>query len=446
MNPLLTKPTYTNLANKLNNIFATQERIDIIKQALLKNPTKYKLYEVRNNTIFYKPLNLEVLDKNNIQPTLQDEYDNNNNAIGKGINQFYKLLSNKYIGITRDICEEFLKQQPDYQLLKPANHRVNKPIISKYPNGLWSIDLIDMSKYVGYNTSYNWIFTCVDVFSRKVWLEKMTTKTAIKTRDAFKRIIERAGISPNNVLSDNGGEFKGEFSQFCDDEDIKQRFTRAYTPEANGITERMNREVRKIIRAYMVRNNTLKWTDILQDVENNKNATFNEVIKATPNDVWSQDKTKTQIRELPLTLDGDNPKLHAKINIVKRALKQVRKFQDTDNLRVGDFVRVKMSSLFSNMRKEVKAGNNKTLLVNWSPIIFQVNAIIKPSGVLERKRYIVMNTQSNNRVQYDTSNLPSQFYASDLQKVDENDVTDMTMDRALQLNKIQRNNSDLLFV
>jgi hypothetical protein len=196
----------------------------------------------------------------------------------------------------------------------------------------------------------------------------------------------------------------------------------------------------------MVKNNTLKWTDILQDVANNKNNTYNSTIKSTPNQVWSQDKIKTHIRELPLTLDGDNPKLHAKINIVKRALKEIKKFQDTDNLQVGDFVRVKMASLFPNQRKEVKAGNSKTLLVNWSPIIFQVHAVVKPSGVLERKKYIVMNTTTDNRIQYDTSNLPSQFYASELQKVNENDVTDMTMDRALQLNKIQRNNNDLLFL
>ena len=57
--------------------------------------------------------------------------------------------------------------------------------------------------------------TIVDVFSRKIWLEKLKTKDAISACDALKRAIDRAGISPNHLISDNGTEFLGEFAEYC---------------------------------------------------------------------------------------------------------------------------------------------------------------------------------------------------------------------------------------
>ena len=44
------------------------------------------------------------------------------------------------------------------------------------------------------------------------------------------------------LRTDNGGEFtSNEFHNYCKDKGIKIHFTNAYTPQQNGVTERMNR-------------------------------------------------------------------------------------------------------------------------------------------------------------------------------------------------------------
>ena len=71
--------------------------------------------------------------------------------------------------------------EPNYQLTKDFKHRINKLILSAFPNQLWCIDLIDWSqlykRHRG-NQGYRYIVNVVDVFSRKIWIEKMKNKEA----------------------------------------------------------------------------------------------------------------------------------------------------------------------------------------------------------------------------------------------------------------------------
>jgi transposase InsO family protein len=80
-------------------------------------------------------------------------------------------------------------------------------------------------------------------------LTKLKLKEAINTRDGLKEVID-ANVKPKYLLSDNGKEWEGEFAQYCKDHSIKQLFTRSYCPEANGIVERANKEIRKIMKAF----------------------------------------------------------------------------------------------------------------------------------------------------------------------------------------------------
>nr|GEX62802.1 Gag-Pol polyprotein [Tanacetum cinerariifolium] len=54
------------------------------------------------------------------------------------------------------------------------------------------------------------------------------------------------------VMTDNGGEYTGdEFDPFCRQEGIKSQFTIAYTPQQNGVVDRMNRTLLKRARAML---------------------------------------------------------------------------------------------------------------------------------------------------------------------------------------------------
>jgi len=447
----------SNNMNKLNNIFPDNESVNQVinylktKQipdgvpSIKRFKDKYKHFELgKDGTLIYKPLGLIVVKPSDIHHTLDKLYKEDPNAFGKGIVSLYKYIASKYINITREDVEHFLKGQTNYQLTRSISKRINKPIVADYPNQLWCIDLIDMNNYIGNNHQFRYIIDVVDAFSRKVWLEKLRVKGAAQVAREFAKICDRAGIYPSYLLSDNGGEFKDEMTQFCKEHNIKQRFTRTYSPEANGIAERTNQDIRKLIRAYMVKNNTKNWTTVLEDVETNKNTTYNSSIKASPNEVWSANKDPVNPHNLPPFLTKDNKKVVAKQHALTRAMYQIQKFEKEDDYKVGDYVRLKMSSIFSNIRKLIKSNESKQIVVSYSPNVYQITKVITPrNGLLERKRYVLQKPDGN--VVRTAKGAQKSFYASELQHAEEHDGAHLTIQDALKLNKVEANRNDLQY-
>jgi hypothetical protein len=444
------KSHFTNLkvpAMSFNQLFNTDEKYDTIYN-LLKNkanlPDKYKDFAInRDGEIFYQPTNAIVIQRSKVPEFLNTLYEKDRlQLVGKGIRAFYKYMNERYINITYKDVTEFLKRQENYQLTSDINKVVNKPIIEKRPNARWQIDLIDMSNY-DKNNGYKYIFNCIDVFSRKVWLRALKDKTAKLSRDALRNIIAEADVKPDAIQTDNGGEFLGEFQEYCEDNEIKQIFSTSYTPNDNAIVERSNKEVRKIIRAIMVENINLKWYNIIKDVETSINNKYHSSIKTFPNNIWINNTNKISIRNLPKTIIKNNPKLKALDNIITTAKNKIQKYKEQDNYEVGDIVRVKMSSIFTNVRKELKANNTKQIIVTYTPEKFLVSKVTNRQGTLERKRYqlanedrfVLLNHKMNNKY----------FYASELIPSDGDIDFTITMDDALELNKVTRNATDVIF-
>jgi hypothetical protein len=299
------------------------------------------------------------------------------------------------------------------------------------------VDLLDLSNYEGYNNFYKYIFVCVDVFSRKTWIEKMRKKGAVQCERAITNICNRAGIYPNVIMSDNGTEFKAEFAQFCIDHNIKQNLSRTYSPQANGLAERTVQDIRKIIRGFMVKNGSLDWASLMKEIENNKNNTYNQNIKTTANEIWSPDKEKPDLRENTESL---TPKEIAQFEARKKVESAVNKFKETDNFKKGDMVRVKMSSFFSGVRKLLKAKLSKKLVITYTPELFKINKVVIPrTRILARRRYYLEN--ADGEIITTALGHKKPFYSSELMRSDE--PADITMSKALKLNKVEPTQNDL---
>ena len=124
----------------------------------------------------YEPTRHIVIPKNDSTKVLENVYKTNDFGLGKGQNRFYENVRQKYINITRLQVKEFIRTKSNLQLTKEFQPRVNKPIVSKYPNSLWSIDLMDLSMYSKSNGGYRYIVNVVDVFTRKIWLRGIKEK------------------------------------------------------------------------------------------------------------------------------------------------------------------------------------------------------------------------------------------------------------------------------
>jgi hypothetical protein len=424
----------------LQNLFYNRVNYDYIKTLLerkIKLPKKYKNFELNENgDLILQPEGLIVIPRENTQEVLKNLFETDPNVVGKGINGLYKYLASRYIGFTRETVSNFIKQRASYQLTANANKVVNKPIIETQPNKRYQIDLIDLTRYENHNYGYKYILNCVDVFTRFAWLRRLKNKTPDDVLAAFQSIVEEANTLPDRVQNDNGTEFLGSFQEYLKEQGIKQIFNKTYTPNSNALVERSNQVVQKVLRAFFIENNNLKWYNILDKVQDNLNNTYNGTIRTLPVKVWTEGKEADEDNEL---------KNNAIDNIKRIAKNKLSKYKDQDNFKEGDMVRVKMSAIFSQIRKLIKSKESKNIVVAFTPLIFEITKKVYRGGATyERNRYILQG-QNGEPIRKKNGEI-AQFYASDIIHADDvkKDVT-LSMDRALKLNGVERTINDLQY-
>ena len=144
-----------------------------------------------------------------------DEETKNNIKKVYEANNFKKTnLHKKVQALHPDIAQShvtsFLKQDYTTQLTQTKHKQEAKGhIVATTPNELWQFDILDLSRYSRRNNGFRYLLACVDVFTRKAYLEEMLKKDALNVKDAFETIVQRAHVQPHSLLSDQDGAFLG---------------------------------------------------------------------------------------------------------------------------------------------------------------------------------------------------------------------------------------------
>ena len=440
--------------NRLNNLFDDDAEIDEVINYLENNVmppgldtnkkirhflTKFQGFIVENNKLYYQDTEhkLEVLKRADIDNKLRELYNNQDFSVGSGQTSLYFKVRDMYLNIKRNDVAEFLKKQPSYQMSRNTRHHINRPIRASQANERFVIDLIDVGEdYV--DNGYRYILTCVDYFTRYVWCESLRTKTAVAVRDAMQTIVHRAGDTyPSIILSYNGGEFQGELLDWMREHNITHIKTLSYTPQSNGLVENMNGQIRKILREFMLRNRTLHWRQYLERATDIKNSQRNGTTKQFPNKVWRAGHIDRNGRI------ENRARRNIDIQIQKDIAKNKAPLYNN-----GDLVRVKMTALFSDLRKKVKEGKKKEIIVRYSPDVYRVKIWNRNFDAAREKQQYTLETLDNPPQPVLTefkANNPNRvrgkkrFFATDFLKVNADDdqlENDYTMEEANRVNKI----------
>ena len=133
----------------------------------------------------------------------------------------------------------------------------------------------------------------IDDYSRRCWVYPIRKKADVfLTFKVFKAQIELEAEKKIKCLRiDNGGEYTSdEFKNFCKEEGIKRQFTVPYTPQQNGVAERMNRTLLDRTRAMLRTAGLAKsfWAEAVKTacyVVNRSPSTAIEL--KTPMELWS---------------------------------------------------------------------------------------------------------------------------------------------------------------
>eukprot|EP00253_Pinus_taeda_P007226 PITA_07226 len=157
-----------------------------------------------------------------------------------------KLLPNLKFG-KLDFCKHCLFGKQSKQKFKTGKH-TSKGILDYIHSDVWGP--ASTTSYGG--SSY--FVSFIDEFSRKVWVYMLKRKS-----DVFSVFKQFRALEENNtgrtikcLITDNGGEFTSkEFDNYCKDAGIKRHKTTIYTPQQNGVAERMNKTLLERARSML---------------------------------------------------------------------------------------------------------------------------------------------------------------------------------------------------
>jgi hypothetical protein len=141
-----------------------------------------------------------------------------------------------------------------------------------------------------------YFLTFTDDYSRKTEIFLLKEKSEVMSRFVeFKNRSERETGKLINILrTDNGGEFTGKkFEEFLKNAGIKHELTMSYTPEQNGVSERMNRTLLEKTRC-MLRSAGLEekfWGEAILTANFLKNRSPSRIIgNQVPDEIWRERK------------------------------------------------------------------------------------------------------------------------------------------------------------
>ena len=304
-----------------------------------------------------------------------------------GRDKLYQFTKTNYAdyNIKRDDIGEFLKKQEINQLLaeKPSKVKDIKRTVLNEPFAQMGIDLVDMTtKAVTVNgKTYKWIFSAVDLFSRKLYSLALTDKEDKTVLNGFKELLKQMKQTPRSIRSDNDSSFTSTiFKKYLDEMEIKQILSSAGKPQSNGGIERVQQTLKHLLARNMIYDDNNNWVSLLNKMVDIYNNTYHRIIEMTPNQ--SENRSNKEIRDN--ILENIKPKNESLENFNKPVFK------------VGDTVRIRLEEL--GPKKNIGS-------LNFSKELYTVSRVTTPRQSSQSIYY---------RVKDANGEIPTNYYKEQL--------------------------------
>ncbi|VEN36010.1 unnamed protein product [Callosobruchus maculatus] len=262
---------------------------------------------------------------------------------------FYWPKMQKMIRQIVTACDLCQKSKPCKMSRGPFN-----AVVPEKPGALVCLDLVGpLPSSRGGATQ---LLVIVDAFSKfvKLYALKRATTRAILNKLLGKYVIEVQ--KPLCVLSDNGTQFTARtWVDSLEKEGIQVKYTSVYFPQGN-ITERYNREIGRLLRAYCADKHT-RWAYMLDFVEQCLNSAINDSTGYTA--LYLQQGCREDhpiMKMIKFPVDSQQkPSLHdvwilAREKLLSKAERRIEKHNSKNNLvefQEGEMVLVRNHKLSS---------------------------------------------------------------------------------------------------
>ena len=243
---------------------------------------------------------------------------------------------------------KYLRRNTTHSLFKRKRKKFpRRKIITRFPGNIVQSDLIDMQKFSGSNSGYNYILVVIDCFSKKLWTRPLKTKRGQETAQALRSILESMKFPVQTMIFDEGLEYVNQYvSNLLNEYNIHSYHIKSRLKASTA--ERVNRTIKQALWKIFHETKKMRWVAFIDEVVDNYNKTYHSTIKMAPDEVnWDNRKQ---------VFEKSFPKIKDRV-ICK--------------LKKGNRVRVQLNKdLFE-----------KGFTQNWSDEIFTVDSAFQKNGL-----------------------------------------------------------------
>jgi hypothetical protein len=231
-----------------------------------------------------------------------------------GAQKLLLLAKSEGIQTTLKDVQSFISSRTEEQQLKESKHtkQSNGHIVSYSPFNRLQLDIFVLKKYEYYNKGYGYILCIIDVFSRKVWVYPLKTKSLIDTTPAIKKFFSTSGLHEFNskalviIMSDSDAAFRG------DNRDENQKFQKILSNNnavlepvilnnhhALGVIDIFAKNLKRVLSKEFLENKSTEWVSILPKIiEQYNNTPHTSLDNITPNQAISDPKKRMHVMHL----------------------------------------------------------------------------------------------------------------------------------------------------
>ena len=148
-----------------------------------------------------------------------------------------------------------------------------------------------LSGFLPSNKGNKCLLVCIDNFSRYTEIVPLPDKSADTVAKAFNEHFICRHDTPEEILTDGGSEFVNSvLAALCEQLKIKHVRIMPYRPQANSLTERLNRSILNVMRT-LVPDNDYDWDEKIPEVQAAINSSFHSGLGDIPHFiVYGRDK------------------------------------------------------------------------------------------------------------------------------------------------------------
>lgn len=251
------------------------------------------------------------------------------------------------MGVVKSVSPRPEQRQLALELHRPKRRRfLTRPVEVKGINETWQADLVEMQHLRKWNHGFRYLLTVIDVVSKKAYARPCTTKKAGDVTEAMGAILSEAGRAPKHLQTDQGTEFFNKsFRALMKKHNVNHYHS--YSQHKASIVERFNRTLKTNMYRYFTQQNTVNWSDAIDQLVSEYNNTIHRTIRMKP----AQVTRKHQVKVLQNIRNARDKRLKA----VRKPL-----------FREGDLVRLSRS----------KHVFEKGFTPNWTEELFKVSEIL----------------------------------------------------------------------